>query len=326
MIVGSIRNGKTERGFYSCMEEKIDVSIIIVSYNTVDLTIHCIESIYAKTQQVSFEVIVVDNGSKDNTVQRIKDQFKKVRVIETGKNLGFGKANNIGLKEARGKYILYLNSDTILLNNGVKDFFDYFEIHSHENIGAIGSLLLDKDNKISHSYGHFPTYMELCRIQAVTIIINMIKWLCTLFHLEKKYVEWTAKKPDREEAYYGDVDYITGADLFMKNNSDAFFDPIYFMYSEEVDLEKKLAVKNLRRVIIPGPMIIHYQDHNREQGKMQLPGYPQIFQEISNIEYSKKHFGHNAKLLRILTKMDFLNPIVRPLVKPAKRIIAESIK
>lgn len=308
------------------MEEIIDVSIIIVSYNTVDLTISCIESVYTNTERVSFEVIVVDNGSKDNTVQIIKEQFKKVRVIETGKNLGFGKANNLGLEAARGKYVLYLNSDTILQNNGVKFFFDYFEIHSHENIGALGSLLLDKDNRITHSYGQFPTYLELCRVQTITNIINIIKWFCILFHLEKIYVRLTAKKVVRKPEYYGDVDYITGANLFMKNNNDACFDPVFFMYSEEVDLEKKLAIKNLRRVIIPGPMIIHYHEHNREHGKMQLPGYPQIFQEISNIEYSKKHFRNNAIVLRILTEMDFLNPIVRPLVKPAKRIIAESIK
>lgn len=308
------------------MEERIDVSIIIVSYNTSDLTISCIESIYAKTEQVNFEVIVVDNGSKDNTVQRIKEQFIKVRVIETGKNLGFGKANNVGLKEARGKYIFYLNSDTILLNNGVKAFFDYFEMHSHENIGAIGCLLLDRDHKVIHSYGQFPTYLELCKIQAVTNIINIIKLFCKLFRLEKEYVMWTSKKDVCNPEYYGNVDYITGADLFLKNNDDACFDPDYFMYSEEVDLEKRLSDKNLRRVIIPGPMIVHYQDHNREQGTMQLPGYPQIFQEISFIEYSKKHFGNKAIILRVLTKMDFLNPIVRPLVKPAKQIIADAFK
>lgn len=308
------------------MEEKTDVSIIIVSYNTADLTVSCIESIFSRTEQLRFEVIVVDNGSTDNTVQRIKEQFKKVRIIETGRNLGFGKANNIGLKEARGNYILFLNSDTVLLNNAVKAFFDYFEMHGQENLGAIGSLLLDRDKKTTHSYGRFPTYLGLCREQLYINTVNGIKWLCTLFHLEKLYLKLKPKRVVQSQAYYGDVDYITGADLFVRNNRDAFFDPDYFMYSEEADLEKKLAEKNLRRVIIPGPRIIHYQDHNLEPGKMHLPGYAQVFQEFSNIEYSKKHFGNRAILLRILIKMDFMNPIVRPLVKPVKRIIAESIQ
>ena len=106
----------------------MDVSIIIVSYNTKSLIKNCINSIYKYTKDISFEIIVSDNGSIDGSVEMIKRDFPSVILIENNENLGFGAANNKGLALAKGKYILYLNSDTILLNNSVKFFYDYCNI------------------------------------------------------------------------------------------------------------------------------------------------------------------------------------------------------
>ena len=105
----------------------MDVSIIIVNYNTKKLIKNCINSIYKHTKDVDFEIIVSDNGSVDGSVEMIKSEFPNVILIENNANLGFGAANNRGLKIAKGKYIFYLNSDTVLLNNAVKYFFDYWE-------------------------------------------------------------------------------------------------------------------------------------------------------------------------------------------------------
>ena len=88
----------------------MDVSIIIVNYNTKNLTINCLSSIYEQTKDISFEIIVSDNGSTDGSIEMIKSNFTKVIVIENKENLGFGKANNRGLKVATGKYIFYLNN------------------------------------------------------------------------------------------------------------------------------------------------------------------------------------------------------------------------
>ncbi|MGN0729950.1 glycosyltransferase [Treponema sp.] len=105
------------------MENTLDVSIIIVNYNTLELTKNCLKSIFEQTNGILFEVIVSDNGSTDGSIEMIKSEFPQVILIENNANLGFGAANNRGLKIEKGKYIFYLNSDTVLLNKAVKIFF-----------------------------------------------------------------------------------------------------------------------------------------------------------------------------------------------------------
>ena len=96
----------------------MDVSIIIVNYNTKNLTLQCIDSIYEKTIGVSFEIIIVDNNSTDGS-QELLSQDNRIVFVEAGENLGFGKANNLGVEKSNGKFIFFLNSDTILVNNAI---------------------------------------------------------------------------------------------------------------------------------------------------------------------------------------------------------------
>ena len=97
-------------------ELTMDVSVIIVNYNTKVLTFNCLSSVFEMVKDIQFEVIVSDNGSTDGSIEMIKENFPQVILIENGENLGFGAANNRALKIAKGKYIFYLNSDTVLLN------------------------------------------------------------------------------------------------------------------------------------------------------------------------------------------------------------------
>ena len=108
-----------------------DVSIIIVNYNTHKLLRNCLISIIENTKRCSYEIIVVDNASTDNS-REIATEFKSVKWIQSEVNLGFGKANNIGSLEASGKYLFFLNSDTILLNDAISIFYDFFE-ENNEN-------------------------------------------------------------------------------------------------------------------------------------------------------------------------------------------------
>ena len=116
----------------------MDVSVIIVNYNTVELTKQCILSIYNQTKDVNFEIIVVDNNSEDNSVKIIENNFPQVILINNSDNIGFGRANNLGVEIAKGKYIFFLNSDTILLNNAIKIFVDYMR---KNNINSKKSFL-----------------------------------------------------------------------------------------------------------------------------------------------------------------------------------------
>lgn len=118
----------------------MDVSVIIVNYNTKDLILNCIQSIYEKTKDLTFEIIVSDNDSKDDSIKQISSQFPEVKIIENKKNLGFGMANNEGFKIAQGKYVFCLNPDTILINNAIKFLYDFME--HNEECAAGGGICL----------------------------------------------------------------------------------------------------------------------------------------------------------------------------------------
>ena len=134
----------------------MDVSIIIVNYNTLGLTSDCIESIVDKTSDLEYEIILVDNASTDSS-KAVFPQDPRVRYIYSDRNLGFGRANNLGIREATGRYLFFLNSDTILLNNAVKYFFDFCEKNPEHKIGALGAVLKDRNLRNIHSYGRLIT-------------------------------------------------------------------------------------------------------------------------------------------------------------------------
>lgn len=293
----------------------MDVSIIIVNYNTKELTRNCLKSVFAQTKDIDFEVIVSDNGSSDGSLEMIRTSFPQVIVIENTANLGFGAANNRGLKVANGKYILYLNSDTVLLNNAVKLFFDYWENSSEkEKIGALGSVLLDENLNPIHSGAPFPTYMYLCKKQLQYIRSHAFRTVLQLFHLKDAWQKRAANISMRISMQTGETHGdITGADLFLLNNENAKFDEHFFMYLEETDLELRLAEQNLKRFIIESPKIQHLTRKNR--GSDFIVNFAQVCVQDSSIYYAMKNFNSKARLLRLLIWIDRLHPCVKSMVK-----------
>ncbi len=291
----------------------MDVSIIIVNYNTKNLLADCLNSIYEQTKDISFEVIVSDNGSKDGSIEMLKADFPQVILIENNANLGFGAANNRGLAIAKGKYIFYLNSDTILLNNAVKIFFDYWEENGEkENIGALGANLLNRNNEIIHSYGSFMKYGIELKNSLKALRATSIYTILSIF--SKRFPPLDIQD-DRTQKYVGDVDYITGADLFLKNDDLALFDEHYFMYCEETDLQLKMAKAEKKRSLIDKPQIIHLSGGGNKKlsDKVRsLASFSSINFNISRIYYFKKNGSSNFKtnFLRIITLLTWLNPLI----------------
>ena len=151
-----------------------------------------------------------------------------------------------------------MNSDTILFNNAVKLFFDYWEADSKkECLGAIGCNLININGKITHSFGSFPVYKQLKKILFLNLINSFVKPV--IKHIKKRPVE--LKK------YQGDVEYITGADLFLRNDSNAKFDEDFFMYYEETNMQYKLFLEKKKRQIIDGPLIMHLEGASSEKNK-----------------------------------------------------------
>lgn len=266
----------------------MDVSVIIVSYNTCGLLVDCIESIYRQTDRVEFEIIVVDNDSKDNTCETVKRKFPEVRLIKSAVNLGFGKANNLGVENAKGKYLFFLNSDTVLLNNAIKVFFDFAE-SSKDRIGALGAILKAPDGGTCHSYGKFITMRS------------------ELYDVVAKYLRFLKDSSNSHPLQVLEpvaVDYITGADLFVPRavyEEIGGFDPAFFMYCEEVDWQRRMQDAGYVRLVINGPEIVHL-----EGGSDGSKSHIWSANRLKNISVSKRIYlqkynkGINYALFRIL--------------------------
>ncbi len=247
----------------------MDVSIIIVNYNTKQLLADCLVSIYRETSGVMYEVIVVDNASSDGSEEFIRSRFPNIIWINSGKNLGFGQANNLGAKYAQGKYLFFLNSDTVLQNNAVQIFYKYMKENADcDSLGALGSWLLDRTGNRNLSYGNFPSPQE-----------------------EIRYLWSKMRKRKAEEPLLLNVDFITGADLFLLH--DTFeqlkgFDPNFFMYYEETDLQYRMAKMGLRRRIISGPNIVHLEGGSFQRNGLSYSRF--VMSQKSYNYYIRKHF------------------------------------
>lgn len=225
----------------------MDVSVIIINYNTRQMTSECISSIFDKTKDVKFEIILVDNASTDGS----KEYFEKdsrITYIYNQENLGFGKANNVGAKYAQGKYLFLLNSDTLLLDNSIKSFFDYMQMYP--DVAACGGKLIKANGQEVTSHGVFPSLLE-----------DFSK--IGFYKLYKRYYfNNISIAQTSSEGVTDNVDYICGADIFIRKVVfDEFngFDEDYFMYYEETDLFFRMRKAGYVANLIPSITIVHLE-------------------------------------------------------------------
>lgn len=299
-------------------ERKVDVSIIIVEYNTKELLKKCLSSIYENTKDVEFEVIVSDNGSSDGSCQMVKKDFPEAILIENNKNLGFGKANNIAKKISKGKYVFFLNSDTILMNNAAKIFFDFWEnSEEKEKIGAIGTWLLNDQGKVIHSYGHFSFFKKNANELFKTWFVNAVLSILYALHIPTAKLRKLKEKNffEARENRTISVDFITGADLFMKNDENAFYDEDFFLYFEDMEMQFRLEKKNLKRLIINGPEIIHLCGGSvgEDFSIKRKASFSRIQFEYSRLMWIQKNYGKKsveANFIKFQIVCCWLNPFL----------------
>lgn len=270
----------------------IDVSIIIVNYNTKDLILHCLQSIFEKTVDIRFEVIVVDNASVDGSCAAIKEKFPQVCLVSSENNLGFGKANNLGVKQALGTFLFLLNSDTLLIENSIKILKDFLENSNDPTIAVVGCKLLDKNKNPHISYGNFPSiYQEIFEYGLLKIFKK--------YYAEKLSLSIVDKGTEKKN-----VDYIIGADMFFKKSIfDAIggFDEDFFLYYEETEICFRLTKLGYKIVWNPDTSIIHYIGSS---GKTSEKFNYWIFEQlqISKNLYYKKCYGNlMAKTIKYLS-------------------------
>lgn len=223
----------------------IDVSIIIVNYNTFKITKECIESIFQKTKDIYFEIILVDNASIDES----KSCFEKddrIIYIYNNENLGFGSANNKGIEIAKGRNILFLNSDTLLINNAIKILSDFLD--NNRNVGGCGGNMYDKNLKPSHSFGRF--------FPSILWEINLLS------HNFLSKLLFGRNTEHNFSNYNMEISHIIGADLMVKRSvieQVGGFNPVFFMYREETELCYRICKLGYKLYSVPTAKIIHLE-------------------------------------------------------------------
>lgn len=253
-----------------------DLSILVVNWNVRDLLRRCLQSILANLPACQLEIIVVDNGSTDGSVEMVRTEFPQVHLIANPDNRGFPAANNQGLAVARGRYVLLLNPDTEVVGNALETMVAFAD--AHPDVGVVGPMLLNPDGTVQSSRRRFPTLL--------TAVFEST-WLQPYAPRRLLARYYVLDRPDDEVQ---DVDWVTGAALMARREAIEQVGPLdegFFMYSEELDWCRRFRKAGWRVVYLPTARVIHYGGKSSEQV---LPARHIHFQR-SKIRYFRKYHG-----------------------------------
>ncbi len=271
-----------------------NISVIIVSYNVKGFLQHCINSVKKASEGLDVELFVVDNNSIDGTGEMVKKNFPDVHFIGNSVNYGFGKANNQALKLSKGKYVLFLNPDTLIEENTLKVFVDFMD--QNPKVGMVGPKILNSDG----------TLQLACRrsFPSPGVALPKLLGLSTLFPRHKKFGKYNLTYLDPDESY--PVDAISGS--FMFCHGDLIrelkgFDEDFFMYGEDLDLCRRVQLKGYHVYYLPDTTIIH---HKGESSKSAPFDSLLAFYKAMDI-FFRKHF---SSLFSFITTLFFRFGIV----------------
>jgi N-acetylglucosaminyl-diphospho-decaprenol L-rhamnosyltransferase len=243
------------------MADVIDVSVIIVSYNTAELTLECIHSIYRETKELRFEIIVVDNASKDDSAELIESEFSDIRLIKLSYNAGFAEANNIAGHSAKGSFILLLNPDTVILDGAI----DKIVLFAKDNpgFGLYGGSTFFGDLKRNPTSGYKKTtwWSLLCTVVGLSVLFRKSR-----FFSSESLAWWDWSKPKI-------VDIVTGCFLLIHYelwNELGGFDTRFHMYAEDADLSIRVNSLGKKCILYPDAKIIHYGGSSENVSYMKL--------------------------------------------------------
>lgn len=282
----------------------MDLSVIIVSYNTADLTINTIKSVFETTHDIQYEIIVVDNDSKDDSVKLIREEFgDKVNLIVNNDNLGFSKANNIAIKESKGDYILILNSDTIVHKNTINRSLDY--IKKYSEIGALGCKIVLRDGNLDKACKRgFPTpWNSFC------YALKLDK----LFPENKKFGGYNLTYLSEDEI--NEVDCLMGAYMILRReviDKVGLLDEDFFMYGEDIDWCYRIKENQWKIVYYPEVSITHYKKASfaKKRTKTIIEFYKSMF-----IFYNKHYIKKYNFIITIVVYIGISLQLVLALIK-----------
>jgi GT2 family glycosyltransferase len=280
----------------------VDLSVVIVNHNVKDFLYQCLRSLEQAARGISVQVIVVDNGSTDGSVAYLEPLFPAVEFIRLEENLGFGRANNLALAQARGDFILLLNPDTLLAERTLEVMLDY--MRRHPEVGMGGCKILNPNG----------TFQLACRRSFPT------PWssFCKVFGLQRLFprsplfarYNQTFRNPD--ETHF--VDAISGSFMFTRRavlEEVGGFDPAFFMYGEDLDLCYRICRAGWKIAYVPQTSTIHFKGESTRRSSLDRV---RVFYQAMEI-YVRKHHGKSSLFVLLLR----LGILVRSVLAYANR-------
>lgn len=278
----------------------MDVSVIIVSYNCKNFLDICINSVLSSFSNISGEIIIIDNNSTDGTKKFIRKFKDNIVFIQNNTNLGFARANNIGSANAKGKFLLFLNPDTIIGENLIENYIKFYS--SKKNIGLLSCKMVDgRGDFLPESKRNTPTKLIALK---------------KIFNFNNGYYS----ELDKHE--FGKVDILCGANIFVeKNKFDELgkFNEKYFMYGEDIELSVKSKLRGYENYYLGKNSIIHFKGESNDD----------YFRHIKNfygaISIYQKNMGSSSHLFNTLTDVFLKLVILLKLISIPKKSTAKNI-
>ena len=250
------------------------LSIIIISFNTRDTTLRCLRAVFAHLDGVAAEVIVVDNASADGSADAIVNEFPQVVLIRNAENAGFGAANNVAMKQAKGDNFLLLNSDAFLTSGALPEMLK--ALHDKPDIGLVGPRLLNADGSLQRSCYRFPSplvaWLEALWISAVAPATSFLGDLRRWPHDTPYHPEW-----------------VIGACMMVRRSvyeTVGGFDSGFFMYAEETDWQRRIRAGGWKIAFTPAARVTHLGGASGADDRPKINNY---FFESGDYYYRKHH-------------------------------------
>ena len=265
---GEISGGSTKKGQSEESSVPVDVSIIVVSYNTRQMTLECLRSIVAETPRIEYEVLVIDNCSTDGSFEAVHDEFgddPRFHLVQAETNLGFAGGNNVLAESAKGRFLLLLNPDTVVLNGAIEKLHAFAMRHLSNRIWGGRTIFDDGSLNPGSCWGPYTVWSEFCA--AVGLRGAFPK--STLFH-PRAYGNW-------QRDTVREVGVVTGCFLLITSDDWKLlggFDPEFFMYGEETDLCMRGIKQGMKPIVTPDAEIVH---HGGASENIKVDKYVRLF-------------------------------------------------
>ena len=263
----------------------MDLSIVIVNYQTFELTKNTINSILEYEYPFSYEILVVDNASSDDSLAKLQEYFKdKVEFIASAENNGFAAGNNQALRIAKGRYVLLLNSDTIVWEKTLEDIYNYME--NHADVGASGCRVLLENGELD----------KACKRSFPNVKNSFFR----LFHIPTRSSDNDYNLDNLPDGEIYEIDCLTGAFMFMRADvlkQVGLLDETFFMYGEDIDLCYRIKQPGWKIVYYGKSKITHFKGASSKKQKSKLI---YEFYRAMYIYYKKHHANENSFIVNVV--------------------------